>query len=234
MVVAPRVNPAVLAAVRDRLRPSDAEEAVPLWCPWPLPRGWLVTGVAWAGDHREPPRATALCVSGPAPFAPGPADIVFVAEHLGVGLGAGLAGFAALDAGSALLEAVARTPPSAKVRVDGHPTPLWSVPSGPESSVHVGEARAMWLYAIGWPAHAGYLLVDGIQLRDLGESLPGELSYGADAGRLRPVRAPPSHPPTAHAAPAGGAQPPNRNQPSRTRASDRGSSAERINQTGWN
>ena len=35
------------------------------------------------------PRATALALSGPAPLADGPADVVFVAEEPGVGLGRG-------------------------------------------------------------------------------------------------------------------------------------------------
>jgi hypothetical protein len=199
--VAPRVGAEVLAALRERLRPPvdatsiprESEDPVPLWCPWPLPTGWTVTGAAWAGDDRRPPRATALAISGPAPFSTGPADIVFVAEELGVGLGSGLGGLRtveatpALDAGPELIEAVAHTAPQAKVRADGHPTPLWAVPAGPDRSVHVGEARAMWLYAIAWPPAAAYLLLDGIKLHDLGDSVPAELVYGADSARLHPV-----------------------------------------------
>ncbi len=45
--------------------------------------------------------------------------------------------------------------------------------------MYVGEARAMWLYAIAWPAPAGYLLADGIVLHDLVDSLPSELVFGA-------------------------------------------------------
>jgi hypothetical protein len=208
--VAPQVSEAVLTGVVDRVRRHDGlteprpgtrpthEDPVPLWCPWPLPTGWMVTGVAWAGDDRRSPRATALTVSGPAPFSAGPADIVFVAEQLGVGLGGGLGGLGdagpAIDAGPGLPEAVAHTPPHAKVRADGHPTPLWAVPSGPGRSVHVGEARAMWLYVIGWPAPAAYLLADGIRLHDLVESVPAELVYGADSGRLRPQPSAPDGP----------------------------------------
>jgi Family of unknown function (DUF6758) len=200
--VAPRVSPEVLASVCERIRRSagGADEAVPLWCPWPLPPGWLVTGVGWTGDARRAPRATALAVSGPAPFSSGPSDLVLVAEDLGVGLGGGLAGLGSVDAGPSLYDAVARTPPDAKIRTDGHPTPLWSVPSGPDRSVHVGEARAIWLYVIAWPPEAAYLLVDGLRLRDLVQARPGELLYGADSSRLRPVRGPPPTPPTAHLA----------------------------------
>ncbi len=209
--VAPRVNGEVLATLCGRIRRHDGaglkdavERPVPLWCPWPLPTGWTVTGVGWTGDDRAAPRATALTVSGPVPFSAGPADVVFVAEELGVGLGAGLAGLGHVDAGPALPDAVAKTPPEAKVRADGHPTPLWAVAGGPDRSVHVGEARTMWIYAIAWPPAAAYLLADDIRLHDLAESLPGELVYGADSGRLRPVPAgplaqPAARPPRRHA-----------------------------------
>ena len=184
--VAPNVGPDVLDTLRERIIGSDGiEEPVPLWCPWPLPSGWTVTGVAWAGDDRASPRATALALSGPAPFSSGPADIVFVAEELGVGLGGGLGGLG-LDPGPALGEVVAHTPPQAKVRAAGHPTPLWAVPAGPGRSVYVGEARAMWLYAVAWPPAAAYLLLDGLRLRDLAESVPAELVFGAESGRVRP------------------------------------------------
>jgi hypothetical protein len=191
--VAPTVRPEILDELRERLLAAEvrADERVPLWCPWPLPTGWTVTGLSWAGDDRSPPRATALAVSGPAPFSTGPADIVFVAERPGVGLGGGLGGLrtvgaTALDPGPAL-ETVAHAAAQAKVRADGHPTPLWAVASEPDRSVYVGEARGMWLYAIAWPATAAYLLIDGIRLEDLGDRLPTELVYGADSGRVRPV-----------------------------------------------
>jgi hypothetical protein len=145
----------------------------------------------------------------------------------GVGPGAALAGVGSVDAGRSTLDA----PPDATRRTDGHPTPLWSVTSGPDRSVHLGEARATWLYAIAWPPEAAYALVDGLRRRELAGSLPGELKYGADSRRLLPVRGPPSGPPTAHAATnavdhrvTGGG----------TGEAEPDSSAERINQTGWN
>jgi hypothetical protein len=61
---------------------------------------------------------------------------------------------------------------------------LWAVPSGVDRSVYVGEARAMWLYVIAWPAAAGYLLADGIELHDLAEAQPSELVFGAPSRRL--------------------------------------------------
>jgi uncharacterized protein DUF6758 len=164
-----------VAAVREHLGTD-----VPLWCPWPLPPRWTVTGVGWAGDERSGARASALVVTGPDPLSPGPADIAFVAEDLGVGLGNGLGGLS----GSTGLEGIGRTLPHAKVPVGGHPTPLWAVPSGVDRSVYVGEARALWLYVIAWPAAAGYLLADQIELHDLAESQPVELVYGAPSTRL--------------------------------------------------
>jgi hypothetical protein len=198
LFVAARVSAEVLATVCDRIRRHDQPDAVPLWCPWPLPTGWTVTGVGWVGDDRRAPLATAVTISGPAPFSAGPADIVLVAEQVGTGLGGGLAGFGAVDAGPGLPDLLIGHAPDAKVRTDGHPTPLWSVPSDPDRSVHVGEARAMWLYAITWPAAAAYLIEDGLRLHDLADTLPGELVYGADSGRLRPVPAGPLRQPTAH------------------------------------
>ena len=32
-------------------RPAPTVERLPLWCPWPLPPGWMVTGVGWAGGY---------------------------------------------------------------------------------------------------------------------------------------------------------------------------------------
>src|SRR5262245_12915934 len=60
---------------------------VPVWLPWPLPAGWLVTGFAEAGDERTGARACVVAVSGPA-FQEGPADLLLVAEEPGIGLGA--------------------------------------------------------------------------------------------------------------------------------------------------
>jgi hypothetical protein len=179
----------VLGGVLERLRASNGSDGVmPLWCPWPLLPGWTVTGVAWAGDERTGLRATAIALSGPAPLADGPADMAFVAEEPGVGLGASLAGVAGPDAGPALHQAVEAGPPHAKLKVGGHPTPLWAVPSLEDRSAYVGEARGMWLYAVTWPSAAGYVLAESIVLHDLVESLPSELVFGAPSARLRPHR----------------------------------------------
>src|ERR671916_137230 len=100
--VADHIGPEILESV---LRgPAPTVEHMPLWCPWPLPPGWMVTGVGWAGDDRIGVRATALACSGPDPLGGGPADIVIVAEQPGVGLGNRFAGIPGTDPGYLLAE----------------------------------------------------------------------------------------------------------------------------------
>src|SRR5687768_2045625 len=178
------ISPEVLAVVRSRAVSSDRH--VPMWCPWPLLANWTVTGVAWAGDERTGPRATALVLSGPAPLADGPADMVLVAEEPGVGVGSRLAGIVGPDPGLAFPDAVVSSHADAKVKAAGHPTPLWAIASPHDRSAYVGEAKGMWLYAVTWPASAGYLLAEDILLHDLTESIPTELVFGAPSRRLRP------------------------------------------------
>lgn len=163
---------------------ADAEGAVPLWCPWPLPRGWTVTGVAWAADERSGTRATVLACSGPSPLTGGPADLLLVAEAPGIGLAAHYAGLAGADPGPRLAEAMASGPPHAKPRAGRHPTPLWFIPSQQDRSAYVGEALGVWLVAVAWPPAAGYLLADDLALADLTDWLPPEIVYGAPCERL--------------------------------------------------
>lgn len=163
---------------------SQVDGRVPVWCTWPLLPGWTVTGVAWAGDDRSGVRASAVAGSGPAPLSGGPADVVLVAEEPGVGLGARFAGIPGPDPGPELAQAMADHNVHAKIKVDGHPTPLWSVRSPEDRSAYVGEARGMWLYAVAWPASAGYLLAEDFVLHDLCEWLPPELVYGAPSPYL--------------------------------------------------
>src|SRR5256885_8164004 len=87
--IAEHIGPDILAAALGHV------SELPVWCPWPLLTGWMVTGIGWAGDDRTGTTATALACSGPAPVSGGPADIPFVAGGAGVGVGnpeAGLAG----------------------------------------------------------------------------------------------------------------------------------------------
>src|SRR5260221_3008812 len=74
--------------------------AVPVWLPWPLPTGWLVTGFAGAGDDRSGTRGCAVTLTGPNPVG-GPREMLLVSEELGGGLGALPAGLAGADPGGA-------------------------------------------------------------------------------------------------------------------------------------
>jgi hypothetical protein len=150
---------------------------LPIWCPWPLPPGWMVTGVGWAGDDRGDTTATVLACAGPAPLG-GTADVVLVAEEPGLGLGNRFAALAGPDPGPYLKETL-ETAAHAKVKAAGWPTPLWAVGGAADRSAYVGEARGRWLYAVTWPANAGYLFADEVVLHDLTEWLPTELIYGA-------------------------------------------------------
>lgn len=164
------------------LRSAAATSRVPLWLPWPLPRGWLVTGVAMAGDDRAGARATALACSGPAPLG-GVAELVWVSEEMGVGLGTRLAGLDGPDAG-----VVPDRAPDAKIHASGIPTPLWSLAAGrgaEDRAVYVGEALGCWIWAVLWPATAGFLLIDDfslVDLRDAGHEL--DVPFGALSPRL--------------------------------------------------
>jgi Family of unknown function (DUF6758) len=153
--------------------------AVPVWVPWPLPVGWLVTGFAGAGDERIGARACAVALSGPNPVG-GPGDMLLVAEEPGVGLGARLAGLDGPDPG----EDFAAKPPYATFQYGGHEFPLWHV-QAPDCAVFAGEAMGNWLWAVLWPDTAGVLLVETLTLRDLRD--PGQdldLPFGAISPRL--------------------------------------------------
>jgi hypothetical protein len=158
----------------------SAGSTVPVWLPWPLPHGWLVTGLAHAGDERTGARATALACTGPAPLG-GIGELVLVAEEPGVGLGARYAGLDGPDPG-----AVGESRPAdAKVHAAGHPTPMWTLPGPTDRAVYVGEALGCWLYAVLWPETAGFLLVDEFVLtdvRDAGHEL--DVPCGALSPRL--------------------------------------------------
>jgi hypothetical protein len=164
----------------DLLRQVTAQSRVPVWSPWPLPKGWLVTGVATAGDERSGARATVVACSGPAPLG-GLGDMVLVAEEPGVGLGARFAGIEGPDPGP-----VPDTqPPHAKVVSAGHPTAMWALDGAPDRAVYVGEALGCWLWAVLWPESAGFLLIDEFvltDLRDAGHDI--DMPFGALSPRL--------------------------------------------------
>ncbi|MEW2317806.1 DUF6758 family protein [Streptomyces bauhiniae] len=160
----PVIPPSVeaLTAVTQRTR-------VPLWMPWPLPVGWLFTGVAYAGDAPGGGRATVVACSGPSPLG-GPGELILVAEELGVGLGARYAGLDGPDPGPHL---DMEKPPQAKVLATGRPTPLWHVDGVPDDrAVFAGEALGVWLWAVTWPAQSGLLMYDELVLTDLRDAGP--------------------------------------------------------------
>jgi hypothetical protein len=160
---------------------------VPVWAPWPLPVGWLVTGFVTVGDDRSGARASAVALSGPGMVVTGPADMLLIAEEPGLGLGAHYAGLDGPDPG----EGFDAGPPHVKLEVSGpsaacdHSVPMWAVPAGPDRAVYVGEAMCNWLWAVLWPAEAGVLMVERPHLLDLRE--PGmeiDLPFGACSLRL--------------------------------------------------
>src|SRR5919107_120233 len=119
--VAEHIGPEILESVlRQRAHTVDH---MPVWCPWPLPPGWMVTGVGWAGDDRLGVRATALACSGPDPLGGGPADVVLIAEQPGVGLGTRFAGIPGIDPGPLVAECLSagsgHRGPHAKIRAGG-------------------------------------------------------------------------------------------------------------------
>lgn len=125
----------VLPPSVDALEVVASRAQVPVWMPWPLPIGWLFTGVVSAGDDRSGGRATAVACSGPGPLE-GPGELLLVAEELGVGLGARYAGIEGPDPGQYI---DVGKPPQAKVLAAGRPTPLWRIESPTDRAVFAGR-----------------------------------------------------------------------------------------------
>ncbi len=179
-----KLHPEIVEAVVGTVASVDVP--TPTWCPWPLPTGWTVTGIGWVGDERSGVRGTLVACSGPAPITGGPADLLLIAEELGLGLGARFAGLPGTDPGPQIERLVESAQAHAKIKAAGWPTPLWTIPGGADRSAYVGQAKGLWLYAISWPASAGYLLAGDVNLIDLTEWLPPELVFGAPSPRLEP------------------------------------------------
>lgn len=147
---------------------------VPVWVPRPLPVGWVVSGIGWAGDERTGARATAVACSGPSPVG-GPGDFILVAEEPGVGLGARLAGLDAPD------PVCSEASPDFKVVAAHHPTALWSQHTPADRSAFVGEAKTVWLEVVLWPARTSLLLLEHLVLADIREGMYADvdLVFGA-------------------------------------------------------
>ncbi|MDA8369593.1 MAG: hypothetical protein M0026_06950 [Nocardiopsaceae bacterium] len=157
---------------------------VPVWLPWPLPAGWIVTGFADAGDERSGAVATVVALSGPAPLG-GAGEMAVVAEDPGIGLGARLAGISGPDPG----EGFDTGPAHARVRHDGHETALWSLDTGTERAAYAGEALASWLWLVFSTADAGVLMCELRELRDLRDRHGGGAALDPPFGAPSPFLA---------------------------------------------
>lgn len=158
----------IAAPNAQQVRQLGQRSVVPLWLPWPLPRGWVLSAALNAGDDASGVRATGVVVSGPNPLG-GPADLLLVAEEQGVGLGAGFAGTPGTDPGG-----VVEGEPHARVEVAGRLVPMWCVHGAAERAVYVGQWAGHWLWAVLHPASAGAMMLEEIVLadvRDLGREV---------------------------------------------------------------
>jgi hypothetical protein len=142
---------------------------LPVWAPWPLPSGWVVTGHGHVGTVTRA-TATVFVCSGPNPLG-GAADMLVVAEEPGTGLGARFAGLDTSDPGPGFHQGT----PHAKAMVGGRPTSLWCVPTAAaDRAVYAGEAAGRWLWLVLHPETAGALMMEEIVLadvRDLGREV---------------------------------------------------------------
>lgn len=138
-----------------------SQSRVPLWIPWPLPAGWMITGVRCAGSPLEPARGVVIAASGPGVVSR--ADLVIVAEEPGIGLGARFAGLAGTDPGPE----VTRLPADVTIHADGRAAVLWSVPGVSDRAAYVGEAAGLWLWLVVWPVTEWMVVHDDLRVVDL-------------------------------------------------------------------
>jgi uncharacterized protein DUF6758 len=170
-----RLDPADLDHVRSRAE-------VPLWLPDPLPLGWQLAGLAAVGDDRSRIRATVTAFRGPAPLG-GEGEWLIVAEEPGIGLGSGYAGLSHTEP-----TWPPTAPPPAKIHALGHPTPLWAVSADlVDRSSYVGEAGGVWLWMIGFPADAGYALMENLFVSDGRWGSVPPIPATTPTNRLRPL-----------------------------------------------
>jgi hypothetical protein len=147
---------------------------LPALVPWPLPPGWTLTDFGCVGAPGGHARASFVSCCGPSDLD-GVVEVTVVSEEPGVGLGARCAGLLRTDPGGEIGDG----PPHAKVRIEGHPIPLWSVLTSDvdvvfDRSVFAGEAEGRWLWLVLRPASAALLLKDEwilLNLADLGPEL---------------------------------------------------------------
>nr|WP_156208044.1 DUF6758 family protein [Nocardiopsis sp. SBT366] len=158
-----------------------SQAGVPVWIPWPLPTGWVVTGFAEVGDERSGALAVAVALSGPNPLG-GVGEAVIVAEDPGIGLGARIAGLEGPDPGHGFDSG----PPDAKVRFDGHEVALWNLDVGRERAAYAGEALSHWLWLVFASADTGLLMCEVSSLRDLRDLRDGGVAQEPPFGAPSP------------------------------------------------
>lgn len=153
---------------------------VPLWTPWPVPSGWTFAGLAHVGRAGDTDTGSATVASwhGVDPFGD-PAEVFFVCEEAGAGVGSHFAGLPM----SYPSPGVGEGPPHAKFEVEGRPVPLWAVDGAADRAVYAGEAAGRWLWVVVHPSESGAIVVQPLLLvdaRHLGAELTvlpvGELS----------------------------------------------------------
>ncbi|HZJ07232.1 MAG TPA: DUF6758 family protein [Nocardioidaceae bacterium] len=155
-------------------------DAFPTLLPWPLSPGWSVSDFGCVAQTGREACASFTSCSG-ASDLDGAVELTLVSEEPGVGLGSRCAGMDRTDPGGEVGEG----PAHAKVRIDGHPIPLWSVSTWEsdqtfDRSVFVGEAHGRWLWLVLRPASAALLLNDEwilLNVNDLGPELV-DLPFG--------------------------------------------------------
>jgi hypothetical protein len=153
---------------------------VPTLVPWPLAPGWSVTDFGTVAGAEEDGRASFVTCSGPSE-PDGVVELIVVSEEPGVGLGSRCAGVRHTDPGAEIGDG----PSLAKVRIAGHPIPLWPVLTSDtdvtfDRSVFAGEAHGRWLWLVLRPASAALLLKDEwilMNIADLGPELM-DLPFG--------------------------------------------------------
>ncbi len=146
--------------------------SIPTLLPWPLAPGWSVTDFGSVADVDGDGRASFVTCCGPSDLD-GVVEVTLVSEEPGVGLGARVAGVRHTDPGAEIGDG----PPLAKVRIGGHPIPLWPVLTSDadvafDRSVFAGEAHGRWLWLVLRPASAALLLKDEWILMNVGDLGP--------------------------------------------------------------
>ena len=154
---------------------------LPSFLPWPLPAGWLVTDFGCVAAPGREPLASFVSCTGPTD-PDGVVELTVLSEEPGVGLGARCAGLVRTEPGPEVGEG----PPHVKLRVEGHPIPLWSVLTSDvdvafDRSVFTGEQGGRWLWLVLRPASAALLLMDEWPLMDVAGLGPEliDLPFGA-------------------------------------------------------